>query len=319
MRTARPDVFPQRFADQTRIALLFWIGACALFAPLAPAQTTRDFSKVEVKTIRIADNFHVLDFDGQGAAIAVLTGPDGVLMVDAQFAPLGLKIEVAIKQLGAQPIRYVVNTHVHGDHTGGNEYFSRQGATVIAHEQVRARLMRSRVTASGQPGVPAVAASLPKMTFNNSMKLHFNGEEIRLITVPRAHTDGDTLVYFPGLDIIVAGDLFRSIPYPHIDLGNGGTLQGFLDGLGVIISVAGPKTKIIPGHGPIADRTTVIAQRDLALKVRDRVAALVLQGKSEDEVVAAKVTAGLDARVPQGDITVDRFVREVYVDLKETH
>lgn len=302
-----------------RAALLFWIGICGLSVSPAHSQAARDFSKVEVRTNKLADNFYVFDFDGQGGAVAVLTGPDGVLMVDDQFAPLAPKIEAAIRKLSSQPVKYVIDTHVHTDHVGGNEYFSGLGATIIANEQVRARMLRSRQAGSGGPDPAIAAASLPNMVFDDAMTLYFDEQEVRLISVPHAHTDGDTLVYFPRLDIIVAGDLFRSIPYPHIDLAGGGTLQGFIDGLGVIIGMAGPNTKIISGHGPVADRATAIAQRDLALTVRERVAALMAQGKGVEEVVAAKVTAGLDSRVPQDDITVDRFVREVYNDLKAVH
>jgi len=134
--------------------------------------------------------------------------------------------------------------------------------------------------------------------------------------VPRAHTDGDTMVYFPGLDIIMTGDFYRSIQYPNVDRNNGGSLQGLIDGLGLVIGRAGPSTKIVPGHGPTVDRSAVVAHRDLVLAVRDRVAPLVAQGKSEDEVVAAKVTADLDSKVQQAGTTGERFVRQVYQELK---
>ena len=137
-----------------------------------------------------------------------------------------------------------------------------------------------------------------------------------MIAVPRAHTDGDTMVYFPGLDVIMTGDFYRSIQYPNVDRANGGSLPGLLDGLGVVIGHAGPNTKIIPGHGPTVDRSAVIAHRDLAMTVRDRVARLVDQGKSEDEVVAAKVTADLDSKVQEVGMTSERFVRQVYAELK---
>lgn len=298
----------QRLSQATRAALLC-AGICCFTVLSVHAQAARDYSKVEVKTIKVTDNFHVLEFGGVGSVIGVLTGPEGVLMVDAQFAPLGAKIEAAIKQLSPQPIKYVINTHVHGDHTGGNEFFARLGATVVAHRQVRADMLQRK---------PAAAdGAIPKMVYDDTMTLHINGQEVRLIAVPHAHTDGDTLVHFPGLDIIVVGDLFRPMPYPHIDLANGGSLQGLLAGLDTLIKLAGPDTKIIAGHGgPMADRATAIAQRDIILKVRERVAGLIAQGKSEEDVVAARVTADLDSRVAQTDITVDRFVREVYADLK---
>jgi glyoxylase-like metal-dependent hydrolase (beta-lactamase superfamily II) len=205
---------------------------------------------------------------------------------------------------------------VHGDHTGGDENFGKMGATIISREQLRYRLAHPNPQANGQPGAATAAVGLPKQTYTDRLTLHMNGEEVQLIAIPRAHTDGDTMVYFPGLDIIMTGDFYRSIQYPNVDRANGGSLQGLIDGLGEVIGHAGPNTKIIPGHGPTVDRAAVTAHRDAAIAVRDRVAALVAQGKSEDEVVAAKVTADLDARIQQPGTTGERFVRQAYADLK---
>ena len=287
--------------------------ACILVAGLAYAQAP-DFSKVEIKTSKIADNFFTLE--GQGGMIGVLVGPDGVFMVDTQFAPLSDKIAAAVKAITPQPIKFVVNTHVHGDHTGGDENFGKMGATIISREELRFRLANPNPQANGAPGVPMAAAGLPKQTYRDTLTLHMNGEEVQLIAVPRAHTDGDTMVYFRGLDIIMTGDFYRSIQYPNVDRNNGGSVQGLLDGLGAVIGRAGPNTKIIPGHGPTVDRAAVAAHRDVALAIRNRVAALVAQGKTEDEVVAAKVNADLDARVQQPAMTGERFVRQVYADLR---
>jgi len=292
------------------------VGTCTaiLVATLVYAQGAQDFSKVEIKANKITDKFYTLD--GQGGTIGVLTGPDGVFMVDTQFAPLSDKIAAAIKQITPQPIKFVVNTHVHGDHTGGDENFGKMGATIIAREELRFRLAHPAPQANGQPGVPTAAVGLPKQTYRDRLTLFMNGEEVQLIAVPRAHTDGDTMVYFPGLDIIMTGDFYRSIQYPNVDRNNGGSLQGLIDGLGMVIGRAGPSTKIVPGHGPTVDRSAVVAHRDLVLAVRDRVAPLVAQGKSEDEVVAAKVTADLDSKVQQAGTTGERFVRQVYQELK---
>jgi glyoxylase-like metal-dependent hydrolase (beta-lactamase superfamily II) len=292
------------------------VGTCTaiLVATLVYAQGAQDFSKVEIKANKITDKFYTLD--GQGGTIGVLTGPDGVFMVDTQFAPLSDKIAAAIKQITPQPIKFVVNTHVHGDHTGGDENFGKMGATIISREELRFRLAHPAPQANGQPGVPTAAVGLPKQTYRDRLTLFMNGEEVQLIAVPRAHTDGDTMVYFPGLDIIMTGDFYRSIQYPNVDRNNGGSLQGLIDGLGMVIGRAGPSTKIVPGHGPTVDRSAVVAHRDLVLAVRDRVAPLVAQGKSEDEVVAAKVTADLDSKVQQAGTTGERFVRQVYQELK---
>jgi len=295
-----------------RIVVSF--GALVLCAVLAHAQGAPDFSKVEIKANRVTDKFYTLD--GQGGTIGVLFGPDGVFMVDTQFAPLSDKIVAAIKRLTPQPIKFVVNTHVHGDHTGGDENFGKLGATIISREELRYRLAHPNPNANGTPGVAMPAAGLPKETYRGLLTMHMNGEEIQMIAVPRAHTDGDTMVYFPGLDVIMTGDFYRSIQYPNVDRANGGSLPGLLDGLGVVIGHAGPNTKIIPGHGPTVDRAAVIAHRDLAMTVRDRVARLVDQGKSENEVVAAKVTADLDAKVQEVGMTSERFVRQVYAELK---
>ena len=295
---------------------IFAFGALVLCAALAHAQGAPDFSKVEIKANRITDKFYTLD--GQGGTIGVLFGPDGVFMVDTQFAPLSDKIAAAIKRLTPQPIRFVVNTHVHGDHTGGDENFGKMGATIISRAELRFRLAHPNPQANGSPGVPMPAAGLPKQTYRGMLTLHMNGEDVQLIAVPRAHTDGDTMVYFPGLDIIMTGDFYRAIQYPNVDRNNGGSLPGLIDGLGTVIGHAGPNTKIIPGHGPTVDRSAVLAHRDIAMTVRDRVARLVDQGKSEDEVVAAKVIADLDARIQEPGTTGERFVRQVYAELKTT-
>jgi glyoxylase-like metal-dependent hydrolase (beta-lactamase superfamily II) len=288
----------------------------ALILGTASAYAQQDFSKVEIKANRVSDSFYSLD--GQGGTIGVLIGPDGVFMVDTQFAPLSEKIAAAIKRLTPQPIRFIVNTHVHGDHTGGDENFARMGATIISREELRFRLGHPNPLANGQPGVAMPAVGLPRQTYRDKLTLYMNSQEIQLIAIPRAHTDGDTMVYFPGLDIIMTGDFYRAIQYPNVDRGNGGSLQGLIDGLGVVIGNAGPNTKVIPGHGPTVDRAAVIAHRDVAIAVRDRVAALVAQGKSEDDVVAAKVTADLDAKIQEPGTTGERFVRQAYADLKAT-
>lgn len=300
----------------TRTYPLLAVGVLLTSASMALGQGAPDFSKVEIKTNKVTEAFYTLD--GQGGTIGVLIGPDGVFMVDTQFAPLSDKIAAAIKRLTPQPIRFVVNTHVHGDHTGGDENFGRMGAVIVSREELRYRLAHPTPAANGTPGVPTAPVGLPRQTYRDKLTMYMNGQEIQLIAVPRAHTDGDTMVYFPGLDVIMTGDFFRSVQYPNVDRANGGSLQGLIDGLGAVIGRAGPNTKIIPGHGPTVDRTAVMAHRDVALQVRDRVARLVEQGKTEDEVVAAKVTSDLDMRIQEPGMTGDRFVRQVYAEVKAT-
>jgi cyclase len=294
----------------------FWfvaLAAMALMAAFVHAQQP-DFSKVEIKTTKLADNFYTLD--GQGGTIGVLTGPDGVFMVDSQFAPLSQKIAAAVKQISDKPIRFMVNTHVHGDHTGGDENFGKMGVTIIAREQLRNRLAHPNPAANGQPTPPTLPIGLPLITYNGAMTMHMNGEEIQLIAIPAAHTDGDTMVYFPNADVIMTGDFYRSIQYPNIDRANGGSLNGMINGLGRVIGLAGPDTKIVPGHGPVVKRDAVIAHRDMMLGVRDKISKMVQQGKSQEEVAAAKPQAEYDARIKEIATTGDRFVGQVYMELK---
>ena len=294
-------------------------GAAAVFvAAVAHAQQPPpDFSKVEIKTTQIADNFYTLE--GLGSTISVLTGPDGVLLVDSQYAALTDKLAAAIKKLSNKPIRFVINTHVHPDHTGGNENFAKLGALVFSRDQLRARLEHPNPAADGTPGKPAPAAALPVVTYDGPVSIHLDGEDVRLLPIRSAHTDGDTLVSFTEHDILAVGDYYRGIGYPFVDLKSGGTLQGILDGLGATIGRCGPKTKVIPGHGPVTDRNALVAQRDLILDVRDKVAALVAQNKSLEEVIAAKPTADFDAQVPQGPQTAERFIGWLYAEIKAGH
>jgi glyoxylase-like metal-dependent hydrolase (beta-lactamase superfamily II) len=284
-------------------------------APAARAQGQPDYSQVQIKTTKLANNFYTLD--GQGGTIGVLAGPDGVFMVDAQFAPLTEKIVAAIKQISDGRIRFLVNTHVHGDHTGGNENLGKMGVTILARENLRMRLEKPNPGANGQPGVPTPPAGLPMITYDSPLTVRINGEEVRLIPAPKAHTDGDTFVKFVNADVIMTGDFYRSIQFPNIDRGNGGSLPGLVDALNAVIANAGPNTKIVPGHGPVVDRAAVTAHRDMVVAIRDKVATMVREGKTQEQVVAAKPTADFDAKVQQPGTTGERFVGQLYAELKK--
>jgi cyclase len=308
------EIVAVRSARAAGIAL-----ACALaMAPAgARAQAAQDMSQVQIKTTRISNNFYTLE--GQGGMIGVLAGPDGVFMVDTQFAPLTDKIVAAIRQISNMPIRFVLNTHLHGDHTGGNENLAKLGATIVARDELRWRLAHPNPGANGAPGTPAPAAALPKITYDGPVTFHMNGEEVAAIPIRQAHTDGDTLVHFVSNDVLMTGDYYRSAGFPNIDRANGGSLDGMLAGLATTVGMAGPNTKIIPGHGPTVDRLAVMAHRDMILTIRDRVAQLIQQGKTEEEVVAARPAADFDAKVQAPNAANgDRFVRQVYAELQAT-
>jgi cyclase len=289
------------------LTLALTVAAADAFAQAAAAPV--DYSKVQIETVKLAPNFYVLN--GQGGAIGVLSGPDGVLMVDSQFAPLTEKIVAAIKQVSnGAPIKFLINTHVHPDHTGGNENLGKMGVTIFAREELRNRL------AHPATGAAAPAAALPVVTYNSPLTFHMDGDDVEAIPIPRAHTDGDTLVRFKNANVIMIGDYFRSLGYPNIDRANGGSLNGMLAGLDTAIKLCDANTKVVPGHGAIVDRNGLMAHRDMIIAIRDKIAPMVSQGKTLDEVMAAKPTADFDAKVPGGDTTIQRFVGQVYAELK---
>ena len=293
----------------------FALAALAATAAFALAQGQTDYSKVEIKTHKLADNFYTLE--GQGGVIGVLTGPDGVFMVDSQFAPLSNKIAAAIKQVsGGAPIKFMVNTHVHGDHTGGNENFGKMGVTIISRPELRNRLVHPNPGPNGQPGMSMPSAGLPLITYNGRINFRMNGEDVRVFAIPRAHTDGDSIVQFVNADVIMTGDFYRSVQFPNIDRANGGSLLGMEDGLARVAALCGPNTRVVPGHGEMVDRSAVIAHRDIILAVHKKVADLIRQGKSQDEVIAAKPAAEFASKIKEVGMTEDRFVGQVYAELK---
>ena len=261
-------------------------------------------------------NVHYLE--GQGGNVGVLVGDDGVLMIDDQFAPLTDKIMAAVKKLSQKPVRLLINTHVHGDHTGGNENLAKLGALIFSRDQLRCRLIHPSPGPNGRARPSAPTTALPLVTYDGPITLHINNEDVQLIPIRAAHTDGDTLIRLPKQDALAVGDYYRSAGYPFVDVFNGGTLDGVLAVLGETIALAGPNTKIIPGHGPIVDRNALIVQRDLVVTMRDRMRPLIANGMTVEQVLAAKLTADTDASTPQGAQTAEQFVRWMYSELTGT-
>jgi cyclase len=272
-------------------------------APAAPPAQQTDYSQVQIKATKLGDNFYSLE--GSGGMIGVQVGPDGVFMVDSQFAPLTDKIVAAVKQITDKPIRFMVNTHVHPDHTGGNENLGKLGVTLMSRPQLRTRL-------AARPTPPAGLATI---TYDAPTTMFMNGEEIQLIPVRAAHTDGDTMIYFPKNNVIMTGDFYRSIQYPYPDRGNGGSFKGLIDGLNAVIALAKPDTKIVPGHGPTVSKTEVAAHRDAALALAAKVEAQVKAGKTADEIAAMKLTNEFDSKIQQPGTTGERFVRAIVTEL----
>lgn len=279
----------------------------------APAAAAQDFSQVQIRVTRVAGDLYALE--GQGGTVSVLAGPDGALIIDSQYAPLSDKLIAAIRTFSQARLRFLLNTHVHGDHTGGNANFTRAGATVIARDSVRQRLRYPAPNANGTPGTPAVAEALPVLTFEGPTSLYLNGQSVHLTPVPAAHTDGDVMIEFPGLDVLVVGDFYRSVGYPVADRNNGGSFRGIVEALGVAIGKAGAATRVVPGHGPISNRAGLIEQRDTLVTLIDATEKLVRQGMTVEQVLAAKPTAAFDERVPQGAQNAERFVRGLYAEL----
>ena len=294
---------------------LIGLGIAILMAAPAAAQGQQDFSKVEIVTTKISDNFVALE--GQGGRIGVLYGPDGVFMVDSQFAPLSEKITAAIRKVSDQKIRFLVNTHVHGDHTGGNENIGKMGATIIARPMLRERLIKPNPPAGGGPApASAPAAALPTYTPDSLTRMSMDGESIDLIPLPFAHTDGDTAVKFRKNDVLMTGDVFRSLGFPNIDRASGGSLKGMLAAFDTLIAAAGPNTKVLPGHGPITNRAGLVAHQRMTLALRDQVSKMIADGKTQEQAVAAKITNAYEKQTGNAAGTGDRFVNQLYLELK---
>ncbi len=284
----------------------------------AAAQPRTDFSKVEVKTTALGEGVYLLGW-GSGASL-VLTGADGVLLVDASVAQMVDHIEAAVARVSHKPIRFVVNTHAHADHFGGNEALAKAGAVVIAHDNVRRRMAKGwYIAAFNQTIPPSSPGALPTITYVDAMTIHLDGETVELIHAPFAHTDSDSLVYFRRANVIHASGTFGpGQTYPFFDLSSGGSLAGMISAEATILSLADDRTRVIPDEGEPETKAAIQASHDMLVTVRARVQKLIDEGKSEDEAVAAKPTQDLDGQWVHkgGFITGDVMTRLAYESLK---
>jgi glyoxylase-like metal-dependent hydrolase (beta-lactamase superfamily II) len=301
----------------TVVATTMWLAGTAVAQQQPPAAPPPpDFSKVEIKTTDIGDNVYMLE--GQGGNITVAVAKDGIIMVDGQYAPLHDKIKAAISTISPLPIKYLVNTHFHGDHTGGNEAFAKDGAIIVAQDNVKKRLEAG--TTNGLTGVKtpsSPAGALPTDTYTNFSKIRLPGRVANLKHIANAHTDGDTYVWFKTANVLSTGDTFTNGRYPNIDFANGGNIKGMIAATDVYLKLTNAKSRIVPGHGPIADKAALTEYRTMLVTARDRMAKLVKEGKSEDDVVAAKPFADLDAKWAPTDLASKNFIRVVYHSLAD--
>jgi cyclase len=283
--------------------------ACAIVAPMAvPAAAQTDFDKVEIRAEQIAPGVAVLF--GAGGNIGVSHGADGTVIIDDQFAPLSGKIEQAVANLGATPVKFVVNTHWHFDHTGGNENFGKAGATIFAHENVRVRMAGGGIVAGNEsPAAPKDA--LPVVTFDQGMRFHINGDTITLMYVGGGHTDGDSVVMWEEKNVVHTGDLYMTInSFPFIDRSSGGDVYNLMRTLDLVLSMIDGETKVIPGHGPMSNKAELAAFRAMIGQAVTRVEALHKSGKTLEQAVAAKPLADFNRET--GFIKGDAFVTAIW-------
>lgn len=281
-----------------------------LVLAVVPLAAQQDMQNVQITTISVADDIYMLQ--GRGGNIGLSVGEDGAYVIDDQFAPLTDKILAAIAEVSDQPVRFVLNTHWHGDHTGGNENIGKAGAMIVAHENVRKRLNPDEfgdVIGNTKQSPPD---ALPVVTFTDAVTFYWNGHKIHVFHVDNAHTDGDVLVHFVDANVVHMGDTFFNGRYPFIDVRSGGGVSGVIVAMERILAVTNSSTKFIPGHGALAGPAEVRAYRDMLIVVRDRIQTMINDGKSEDEVVAAKPTTELDATWGSEP---ERFIRGVYQSL----
>ena len=291
----------------------WFVALAVLVSSGASAQMDTDWDAVEIKPVPVRDGLHMLK--GRGGNIGLSVGDDGTFLVDDQYAPLTDKIVAAIAGITDDPVRFLVNTHLHGDHTGGNENFGKRGAIVVAHDNVRRRMsveqFRTVIRDDTVPASPPGA--LPKITFSEEVTFYWNGDEINVYYVENAHTDTDSIIHFKNNDVFHMGDTFFNGMFPFIDFDLGGHINGMIATAESVLARSSSDSNIIPGHGELASPDDLRAYRDMLIDVRDRVQTMVNDGKSVDDVVASDPAGAYEAAGWPGN--KERFVRAVYFSL----
>ena len=283
---------------------------CLIALAALPALSQQDFSKVEIKATKVAG--HVYMLEGSGGNIGVSAGDDGIVIVDDQFAPLAPKIKEALKSISTKPIKFIINTHFHGDHTGGNETFGHDG-TIIAHDNVRTRLAAGS-KAAGRETPPAPKGALPVITFNDTATIHVNGEDIKAVHFPHGHTDGDAVIFFTKSNVVHMGDDLFFAQFPFVDLDNGGSVRGLIKNLETIYPMLDDDTKLIAGHGALSDKK---ALNEWINMLKGTVAIMneaIAKGKTLEEVKAEKTLVAW-SNWDQGFMNLEKYEEQLYKEL----
>ena len=292
----------------------FLLSGMILLLAVAGVITQPNFDEVKISTTKLAENVYVMM--GAGGNIGVSAGKDGVVLIDDEYTPFTQKVKAAVVSISDQPIKFVINTHWHNDHTGGNEDLGEAGAVIVAHETVRNRLSTEQfMSFFNLRTPPSPEAALPVVTFAKEVSLHVDGDELHVFHVAPGHTDGDVIIHWRDSNVIHAGDLFFTSSYPFIDLDSGGAIGGIIAAADQMIDLADEATQVIPGHGTMSNKKDLMAWRDMVTTIRSRIEMQMKEGKSLDEILASKPTEEFDEKWGKGFIEPDQFVQLVHQSL----
>lgn len=287
-----------------------------LFSTTLFAHSHDGFEKVQINTIHLNNGVYMLT--GQGGNIGLSIGENGVFMIDDQFAPLSQKIKQAITKITDKKVKFLINTHWHFDHVGGNENFAKEGTVVVAHDNVRKKMSKDNFIKAFNKDVKASPKiALPIVTFNDTISFHLNDEDIEVLHLPNSHTDGDSVIFFKTSNVIHTGDIFFNGMYPFIDASSNGSINGVIKSVEYILTKANDNTKIIPGHGKLANKEDLKNYRDTLIILKQRMQKLIDEGKTLEEIIALKPNADIDKKLGGGFLNPENFLRILYSVVKE--